>query len=196
MVPRGRWGHRTRRTLPILRCRLLFLDGGPASGLFKEAYDRMIRTCWDAKLEPGASLRTIPQSMEDSRTDPKFASGLVEARLLWGSQPLFENLQKTFRREIIRKRTRQFIDECVRCRESEWKDGRAVQELEPDVKNSSGGLRDLHLIRWVGSPCLVSPTSILSGFREHSIRMKPLLLSRPGSSDVAAHQSALSQRAG
>lgn len=129
---------------------LLFLDGGPASALFKEAYDRMIRTCWDAKLEPGASLRTIPQSMEDCRTDPKFASGLVEARLLWGSQPLIENLQKTFRREIIRKRTRQFIDECVRCRESEWKDGRAVQELEPDVKNSSGGLRDLHLIRWVG----------------------------------------------
>lgn len=129
---------------------LLFLDSGQASGLLKETYDRMIRTCWDAKLEPGASLRTIAQSIEDCRVDPKFASGLVEARLLWGSRSLFDNLQKTYRREIIRKRMRQFIDECVLGRESEWKDGRAVQELEPDIKTASGGLRDLHLIRWVG----------------------------------------------
>lgn len=129
---------------------LLFLDGGQATSLLKDAYDRMNRSCWDAKLEPGSSLRTIPQSLEDSRNDLKFASCLVESRWLWGSQSLVENLQKSFRRDVIRKRLRQFIDECVQGRESEWKDGRAVQELEPDIKTSSGGLRDLHLIRWVG----------------------------------------------
>lgn len=129
---------------------LLFLDGGQASPAFREAQDRMTRTCWDAKLEPGASCRTVPQCVEDAKHDPKFASSLVEARLLWGSRPLFENLTKAFRKQVVQRRQRQFIEECIKGRESEWVNGRAIQELEPDIKTASGGLRDLHLIRWIG----------------------------------------------
>lgn len=129
---------------------LLFLDGRGASAQFCEAQDRMVRACWDAQLKPGASFRTIPQCIEGAKADPKFASSLVEARILWGSKPLVDNLTLAFRKQVILRRKRQFIDESVLCRESEWKDGRAVQELEPDIKSSSGGLRDLHLIRWVG----------------------------------------------
>ncbi|RLS36600.1 MAG: [protein-PII] uridylyltransferase [Planctomycetota bacterium] len=129
---------------------LLFLDGGQASAAFREAQDRMTRTCWDAKLEPGASCRTVPQCVEDAKNDPKFASSLVEARLLWGSRPLFENLIRAFRKQVVQRRQRQFIEECIKGRESEWVNGRAVQELEPDIKTASGGLRDLHLIRWIG----------------------------------------------
>ena len=129
---------------------LLFLDGGGASVLFRETQERMTRTCWDAQLEPGSSCRTVPQCIEDAQQDPKFASSLVEARFLWGSRPLFDRLTRDFRKQVVQRRQRQFIDACVRGRESEWQDGRAVQELEPDIKTSSGGLRDLHLIRWVG----------------------------------------------
>ena len=129
---------------------LLFLDGGQASGPFREIQDRMTRTCWDAQLEPGASCRTVSQCIEDSKLDPKFASSLVEARLLWGSKPLFDQLTRAFRKQVIQRRQGQFIDDCVHERESEWQGGRAVQELQPNIKTSSGGLRDLHLIRWVG----------------------------------------------
>ncbi len=129
---------------------LLFLDGGADSAVFREVQDRMTRTCWDALLEPGASCRTVPQCIEDAQLDPKFASSLVEARLLWGSKPLFDNLTRSFRKQVIQRRKRQFIDDCVQGRESEWPGGRVVQELQPNIKTSSGGLRDLHLIRWVG----------------------------------------------
>jgi len=129
---------------------LLFLDGGEANAAFRETQDRMTRTCWDAKLEPGASCRTIPQCIVDAKQDPKFASSLVEARLLWGSKPLFESLARAFRKQVVQRRQLQFMDECVQGRESEWVNGRAVQELEPNIKTSSGGLRDIHLIRWIG----------------------------------------------
>lgn len=129
---------------------LLFLDGGTNSQEFREIVDRMNRSCWDAKLEPGTSCRTIPQCIEDAKRDPLLATSLVEARLLWGSRSTFDALVRAFRKQVILRRNRAFIEGCIRGRESEWINGRAIQELEPDIKNSSGGLRDLHLIRWVG----------------------------------------------
>ena len=128
---------------------ILYLDGGQGKE-FGEDQVRMSRACNDAWLDVGASIRTIPQCIEFAKIDSKFATSLVEARLLWGSKPLFDKLVRTFRKQVIQRRLRPFINDCVHTRESEWKDGRAVQELEPDIKTSSGGLRDLHLIRWVG----------------------------------------------
>jgi len=129
---------------------LLFVAGSGASTVFRETQERMTRTCWDAQLEPGTSCRTIAQCIQDAQQDPKFASSLVEARYLWGSKSLFDNLSQKFRKQVVQRRKRQFMGEVIRGRESEWQDGRAVQELEPNIKTSSGGLRDLHLIRWVG----------------------------------------------
>ena len=128
---------------------ILYLDGGKSSE-FGEDQVRMSRACNDSWLDVSASIRTIPQCIEFAKVDAKFATSLVEARWLWGSKAQFDKLVRAFRRQVVDRRLRQFIDEGVRTRESEWKDGRAVQELEPDIKTSSGGLRDLHLIRWVG----------------------------------------------
>jgi [protein-PII] uridylyltransferase len=128
---------------------ILFLDGCPGRE-FGEIQSRMSRACNDSWLELGASIRSIPQCIEFAKNDAKFATSLVESRLLWGAKPQFDKLVRSFRKQVIQRRPRQFLEDCVRTRESEWKDGRAVQELEPDIKTSSGGLRDLHLIRWVG----------------------------------------------
>lgn len=129
---------------------ILFLDDGNLSTGFGAVQSRMSQACNDARLDLGASIRTIAQCVEFAKEDSKFATSLVEARWLWGSKPQYDLLVRTFRKQGIQRRLRPFMDSCVEARESEWKDGRAVQELEPDVKNSSGGLRDLHLIRWIG----------------------------------------------
>ena len=128
---------------------ILFLDGGTGSA-FGEIQTRMSRASNDSWLDLGASFRTIPQCIEFAKVDAKFATSLVESRLLWGAKSQCDKLVRSFRRQVIQRRLRQFIDEGIHTRESEWKDGRAVQELEPNIKTSSGGLRDLHLIRWVG----------------------------------------------
>ncbi len=129
---------------------LLFLDDGNLSTGFGEVQSRMSQACNDSWLDLGASIRTISQCVEFAKDDSKFGSSLVEARLLWGSKSQYDSLVRTFKQQGIQRRLRPFMDDCVEARESEWKDGRAVQELEPDIKNSSGGLRDLHLIRWIG----------------------------------------------
>lgn len=129
---------------------LLFLYSPTVESSFRECYTQFEQACWDAKLEPGISCRTLTQCLSDCKSDPKFQTSLVESRMIWGARPLTDKLIREYRKQVIHRRLGTFIDDCVRTRESEWKDGRAVQELEPDIKTSSGGLRDLHLIRWVG----------------------------------------------
>jgi [protein-PII] uridylyltransferase len=137
---------------------LLFLYRKPASESFARCTAQVVRDCWDAGIELGHSLRTIADSLTLARDEPQVATGLVEARLLAGSRPLFKKLRRNVRRFIGGKRMRQFIDACVASRNEERaKHGGSVNCLEPDVKRSSGGLRDLHLIRWIGCAAFGRP---------------------------------------
>src|SRR4029079_11887192 len=67
------------------------------------------------------------------------------------SQELFEQFQKAIAGRVVRKRRAAFVSDCVLARDQERVEhGLTVSELQPDVKRSLGGLRDVHLIRWIG----------------------------------------------
>ncbi|QDU41300.1 Bifunctional uridylyltransferase/uridylyl-removing enzyme [Maioricimonas rarisocia] len=130
---------------------LLFLDGGAASSNFRSAVNLVVQSCWDAKLKLGHAVRTVGECVAMARQDPQIATAVLEARLLWGSQPLFEKLRQRFQRRVVRSRLRAYVDACIEARSHDWTDGRpAMQELEPNIKSSLGGLRDAHLVRWIG----------------------------------------------
>ncbi|MBT4866154.1 MAG: [protein-PII] uridylyltransferase [Planctomycetaceae bacterium] len=137
---------------------LLFLYRKPATEAFARCTANMVRDCWDAGIELGHSLRTISDSMAMAGEEPQVATGLVEARLLSGSRPVFKKLCRKVKKFIGGKRMRPYIDACVGSRNEERaKHGGSVNCLEPDVKRSSGGLRDLHLIRWIGCAAFGRP---------------------------------------
>lgn len=126
---------------------LLLLDGGGASAAFRQFAAQYLQACWDSGLRLGHSLRTLRECLSLARHDPEVATALVEARLLWGSEELFARFERQFRRQVVTGRRAAFIQDCLTAR---LDGGPQAQELEPDVKNSLGGLRDLHLIRWLG----------------------------------------------
>lgn len=129
---------------------LLFLYDGPVQETSGEFSGQVVRDCWDAGLKLGHSVRTPKDAMVMARREPQFGTSLIECRHLWGSRALVKTLRKEFFRLVIRRRRGAFIGDCVASREEErYQHGGAVQQLEPDVKRSLGGLRDLHLIRWV-----------------------------------------------
>lgn len=130
---------------------LLFLQASQEPAGFTEAVAAMVRHCWDAGLQLGHSVRTVADAIRMARQDSQFATALLEARCLCGSEALAEELHRAFVRQVIRARNGSFIEECLAEREKERQShGAVVQQLEPDVKRSLGGLRDLHLLRWVG----------------------------------------------
>jgi [protein-PII] uridylyltransferase len=130
---------------------LLFIVRPVAMQVAGDCVSQAVRDYWDAGLRLGHAVRGVADTLNLARQEIDVATALVEARLLWGDRGLFDQLLTEFKRKIIRSRVAAFIDDCVAAREKERTEfGSAVKQLEPDVKRSPGGLRDLHLLRWVG----------------------------------------------
>lgn len=131
---------------------LLFLHTTEVSQAFENCVAQVVRDCWDAGLKLGHSVRTPQDALRTAKLDPQFATTLVSARCLWGSKELVEQTLRQYQSRVLRGRRQIFIAASIDERDKERiTHGATVQQLEPDVKRSLGGLRDLHLIQWIGA---------------------------------------------
>lgn len=129
---------------------LLFLHNRIGASDFQKFTTNFVQNLWDFRWELGHSCRDIATCISLAKSDPQIATPLIEARFLWGNQKLFDQLTRKFKRTVVDARQRQFINDCLNARYENWDDNQAPkQELQPDIKSSAGGLRDLHLIRWI-----------------------------------------------
>jgi [protein-PII] uridylyltransferase len=111
---------------------------------------KLSQAIFDCGLQLGFSVRTPQQACQFARTDATICTTLAEARLLVGSVKLFTNFATRFRR-LVKSKARPLITAIEKARRDEWKQhGGTVNLLEPNVKRSRGGLRDIQLVRWVG----------------------------------------------
>jgi [protein-PII] uridylyltransferase len=130
---------------------LLFLYQRSVTKEFSELTSNVVRDCWDSGLKLGQSLHTIADAISTAKREIQFATALVESRLLWGSTEFFARFQRKVGRGVYASRLKVFTHECLEGRNAEQKEqGSTTKQLEPDLKRSLGGLRDLHFIRWIG----------------------------------------------
>jgi [protein-PII] uridylyltransferase len=130
---------------------LLFLHNARVPDPYAGCVSQTLRDLWDAGLKLGHSVRSPADALQMARQDIQFATSLIDSRPLWGSEPMLADLQRQFQRRVTGRGAAQFIATCCASRGDERAQfGDAVQQLEPDVKRAWGGLRDLHLLRWVG----------------------------------------------
>jgi len=130
---------------------LLFLCDLRSDLMFVRAVQSMVRSCWDTGLQLGHRVASPADALEFAGQDPVFATALVEMRLLWGSTRLFDSFRAAFVRRISRGHYRGFYDSCLKAREAErLQYGGTERQLEPEIKRSPGGLRDIQLVRWLG----------------------------------------------
>lgn len=161
---------------------LLFLCEPSLTADFQQVANQCLRCLWDAELKLGHSVRTPRDAMAMAVTEPQFATSLVEMRAMWGSTELVAKLKRTFERSVIRTRRSAFFEMCVSAREEELtKNGGAIQQLEPDIKYSRGGLRDLHLLRWIGFALYETPDI-------DSLRLKGALSREDAHKLIHAHE--------
>jgi len=106
---------------------------------------------WDCGFQAGHSLRTIGDSIELAETDATVKTSMMEARFLAGSPDLFQEFHRKYLRKIVTKNSNLYLDQKLEERRREYqKFGETVYLLEPNVKKSKGGLRDIHLLQWAG----------------------------------------------
>ncbi len=128
---------------------VLLPDGMPADGdgALKERLEAFIGRCWDTGLEIGSSVRTLSECMAASAADVTVQTSLLEARLLAGDKALFAQFREQFRQALDPRAF--FIAKTLEMRQRHTKYENTPYSLEPNCKESPGGLRDLQVILWV-----------------------------------------------
>lgn len=115
----------------------------------KERLEQFLTLLWDIGLEVGQSVRTIEDCIRQAEQDISVITNLVESRLLAGSETLFNEMQAATAPEKLWN-SHDFFQAKWReqqARHAKYDD--SVSNLEPNIKESPGGLRDIQMIGWV-----------------------------------------------
>jgi len=125
---------------------LILLDQAPDATL-QGKLEALVQLFWDIGLEIGHSIRTIDECLAESAADITVQTSLLEARLVHGNKMLFQSLQTQFLAAMDARAFFQAKTLEMRQRHIKYED--TPYSLEPNCKESPGGLRDLQVILWV-----------------------------------------------
>ncbi|MDG2186236.1 MAG: [protein-PII] uridylyltransferase [Mariniblastus sp.] len=139
-----------REVAPYSDVDSMLLYQGSLTDELSEFSRRIAQDITDAGFQLGFSLRTPRDACTMSLKDPAVFSSLTESRFLGGNPELYENYLSRLQR-LASRRSTNLIRGIVDARERErLQFGETVYLLRPNIKKSRGGLRDIHLIRWLG----------------------------------------------
>jgi [protein-PII] uridylyltransferase len=113
----------------------------------KTRIENFIGSCWDSGLEIGSSVRTQAECIEESAKDVTVQTSLLEARWLAGSKDNFATLRE--RLDAALDPQAFFVAKTLELRQRHNKFEDTPYALEPNCKESPGGLRDLQVVLWV-----------------------------------------------
>ncbi|CAH2812161.1 MAG: [Protein-PII] uridylyltransferase (EC / [Protein-PII]-UMP uridylyl-removing enzyme [uncultured Caballeronia sp.] len=117
------------------------------TALLAARIERLISMAWDLGLEIGSSMRLVTQCIDEASNDITIQTSLLEARRIVGNEKLFEMFEKRYRQTLDPRAFFQAKVLEMRQRHAKYQD--TPYSLEPNIKESPGGLRDLQLILWI-----------------------------------------------
>ncbi len=128
---------------------IMVLTGAEVPAEVVPAIESFLTFLWDTGLEIGHSVRSVSDCIDQARDDISVATALMEARLLAGDPELFDKMRQATGPDQIWPSARFFAAkrEEQRARHLRYHD--TAYNLEPNVKGSPGGLRDIQMIGWV-----------------------------------------------
>jgi len=148
LVAHGGYGR--REMAPFSDVDLMILHAADPQGPVAEAARRLLQALFDAGLQVGQSVRTVGEAVRLAAGDATIYSSLSECRLLAGNGGLLTRLESRLR-GLARRSTKRLAERLIAARREEAeKFGETTALLQPNVKRSPGGLRDIQLVRWLG----------------------------------------------
>jgi [protein-PII] uridylyltransferase len=146
-------GYGRRELAPYSDVDILFLHAGRRSRGVKGFVEQVLYLLWDMGLAVGSSFRSVSECVAIARDDLHSRNAMAEGRLITGNNHLFRKLVKDLDESVFKnKRATDTFFEAMKSEiEARYeKFGRTACLQEPNVKESAGGLRDLHAVLWVG----------------------------------------------
>jgi [protein-PII] uridylyltransferase len=122
-------------------------EGAEGVETTRSAVERFVTACWDIGLEIGSSVRTVSECRAEAERDVTVQTALLESRCVAGTKRLFTAFRKSQEalmdpRAFLRAKTLEMQQRHVKYEGTPY-------ALEPNCKESPGGLRDLQVVIWV-----------------------------------------------
>ncbi|MGB6941117.1 MAG: ACT domain-containing protein [Bryobacteraceae bacterium] len=153
---------------------LILIERESQAAGIKNALSEFVRLLWDAGLRLSHSVHTVGECAEIHEGNIELSISLLDRRLVTGSSELYAKLETKLPAFFERQGRVLTHHLCQLARERHEKFQGTFYHLEPNVKETPGGLRDLHLIHWLGklrkpdeevTGRLVAPTSFVHSLR-------------------------------
>ena len=144
---------------------LILLDDAVMDDLPRAALESFIQLLWDAGFYLGHSVRTVDQCKEQALADVATATTMMEGRLLDGPADLFARLQVELSAEKMWPAGAFFEAKFAEQQQRHARYHETAYNLEPNIKEGPGGLRDIQMIAWVAKRHFGAQT--LHGLVEH-----------------------------
>lgn len=128
---------------------LLLFEKEPMIRGSREAVSGFLRALWDRRLRLSQSARTLAECCDLHEGNVELTISLLDHRFLAGDRVLYEQLAARLPRFLAGQRQPiiRHLARLTRARHARFQD--TIYHLEPNVKETPGGLRDLHLIWWL-----------------------------------------------
>ncbi|MCW8905724.1 MAG: [protein-PII] uridylyltransferase, partial [Sedimenticola sp.] len=104
---------------------------------------------WDIGLEVGHSVRTIGECVREAEQDITVATNILESRLLIGQESLYQQMKEATGPDRIWPSERFFTAKWEEQKQRYLRYEETISNLEPNIKESPGGLRDIQMVGWV-----------------------------------------------
>jgi [protein-PII] uridylyltransferase len=137
---------------PLSDLDLMVIYDGELGPYVQRVTQGLLYALWDLGLQVGHALRSLPDCLAMARTDFPSRTSMQQARFLVGDRRLFNRFRKVLAENVYQKDFAQFLETTLAERDQRYrKFGGSPYMGEPNVKESAGGLRDIHTAIWLAS---------------------------------------------
>jgi [protein-PII] uridylyltransferase len=142
-------GYGRRELYPYSDIDLLLLHDWKAGKYMQDVSEAILYPLWDAGFDVGHSVRGVKDAVAFAANDFIFLVSLLDARLLTGSEGLYNKLLARYKKKVLDGRRHEFVRTMDRMRgERREKYGSHSFLLEPHIKEGKGGMRDIQAMLW------------------------------------------------
>ena len=128
---------------------LLILYKGKLNKNTRTAIESFISQLWDHELDLGHSVRSTYEEEKIVTSDLEAFTNLLESRFLFGDQRLESVTKAIIERKNIWKKEKFLLNKIEEQEQRHKKYDNTEYNLEPNIKSSPGGLRDIHILNWL-----------------------------------------------
>lgn len=120
----------------------------------QEKISAFVTQLWELRLTVGASVRSVSSFLSEATNDVSIATTYLESRCLWGNTALYTQSRQRFMETLDARRF--FRDKMLELARRHQKFEDTPYSLEPNLKESPGGLRDLQVFLWCAQAASVA----------------------------------------